>query len=300
VRRAAIEHLPYFEDARGAEALAQALKNDTPRVRAAAAASMAYSDKLLAVAHLLEALNDDDPWVRYFAARSLGRHRATESTESLSGLARADKFNHVRIAALEALGRLGGEQALAVATSLIEAGDPDLVRAALAALGQMRHQQALRPLIEATRSPDASIRVSAIAALGERGGEGVLEDLQRAVMDEDPVVFETAIRVLGRVGSAEAIAGLIALVADPLRRDVAITTLAHAGAQVEQVANGLFHQKPEVRRGIVEALARMKRERASELLKSVALQDSDATVHLAAASALGLSLRLRPSGGPGV
>jgi len=48
-----------------------------------------------------------------------------------------------------------------------------------------------------------------------------------------------------------------------------------------------------VRRGVVDALGRMKRERASELLES-ALQDTDAAVRLAAASALGIRSYSRP------
>lgn len=290
VRSAAIEQLPFFEDERRLDTLATALKKDTPKVRAAAARSMAHIDKASAVPRLLEAIQDDDPWVRYFAARSLARHRAQESAVPLSHLAESDKFNHVRIAALDALGKIGGEHAAAAAARLIESDDRDLVHAALAALGQNSHPSALQPLIEASHSSEQSVRASAIEALGARGGDEVIEHLQRGAMDEDPVVFEKAIEMLGKVSTPDAIASLIDLLADSVRREAAVAALAKAGEKVEQVATALSHPKSEVRKSVVEALSRMKQEHASELLK-IALQDSDPTVRLTAASALGIRLR---------
>jgi HEAT repeat protein len=293
VRSAAIESLPFFDDHGIVGRLTTALASDTPKVRAAAARAMAHIDKANALPALLKAINDNDPWVRYFVARSLGNHRDPGGLEPLSQLVRFDKFSPARIAALEALGEIGGEQAVAVAAAAAESGDSELVHAALAVLGHIRHEDALPPLIVASRSADALIRVSALSALGQRGGDEVLEHLQRAVMDEDGKVSEKAIEMLGKVATDGAIAALIDLVANSLRREAAIAALAHAQDRVGQVAEGLSHQKPEVRAGVVEALARMKRERAYELLKS-ALRDSDATVRLSAASALGMRPNLRP------
>jgi HEAT repeat protein len=291
VRSAAIESLPFFDDDRTFTRLAAALSSETPKVRAAAARAMAHIDQAAAIPSLLQAVNDDDPWVRYFVARSLGSQKALEGTSQLSQLVRLDKLKHVRIAALDALGQIGGEEAAAVATAAVESGDADLAHPALAALGRNRHSNALSPLIAASRSPEVSIRVSALAALGVRGGDAVIEPLQRAAIDEDPAVFEKAIKILGELATPEAIAGLIDLVADALRREASIAALAKAN-QVEPVSTGLSHQNPEVRGGVVEALARMKEESASALLRS-ALQDNDASVRLAAASALGIRPRRR-------
>jgi HEAT repeat protein len=289
VRRAAIEHVPYFEDERGLDALAAALSNDTPKVRTAAAGALAYVDKAEAIPPLLKAINDPEPWVRYFAARSLGRHRAVESVETLAALVSKEKFNHVRIAALDALGAIGGVRAAAIAAAVVDSGDPDMTRAAIAALGQMDQPEALEPLIRSSRSPDASIRSSAVLALGARGGEEVVEHLRRAVMDPESAVFESAIASLGMSASEDAIASLIDLVADPLRRNAAIKALAQSGDNVEEIGRGLSHPLPEVRAGLVEALARMKSERASELMKT-ALRDEIGSVRLAAANALGIPL----------
>jgi HEAT repeat protein len=138
VRRAAVEHLPYLEDERATPALVRALRHDTPKVRAAAAGALAQAEGGEVPTYLMEALADEDSWVRYFAARSLGRREVTESAEALAALARGDKSNHVRIAAVEALGHIGGEAARAAVSPLVNSAEPDLARAAAGALGMMQ------------------------------------------------------------------------------------------------------------------------------------------------------------------
>jgi HEAT repeat protein len=138
VRRAAVEHLPYLEDARATPALVRALRHETPKVRAAAAAAMAQSEGREVSTHLTEALADEDSWVRYFAARSLGRQEVTESAAALAELAESDKAHHVRIAAVEALGRIGGETAVRVVSELVNSAESDLARVAVNALGVLK------------------------------------------------------------------------------------------------------------------------------------------------------------------
>lgn len=138
VRRAAVEHLPYLEDERATPALIDALRNDTPKVRAAAASAMAQAEGPQVPSCLIEALADEDSWVRYFASRSLGRLEVMESTEALARLAHDDRSNHVRIAAVEALGRIGGETAVRVVSPLVKSAEPDLARAAASALATIK------------------------------------------------------------------------------------------------------------------------------------------------------------------
>ena len=137
VRRAAIEHLPFLEDERATPALVRALKHETPKVRASAASASALAEGAEVSASLIEALADEDSWVRYFAARSLGRLKINESADALARLAREDVANHVRIAAVEALGNIGGETAAVAITPLLKSDEPDLARVAADALKRM-------------------------------------------------------------------------------------------------------------------------------------------------------------------
>ncbi len=134
VRSAAIEHLPFVEDERVLEALIHAIKEETPNVRAAAARALGNMDAPEVVPLLIEALNDEDAWVRYFSARALGRRRAAESVKALATVVEKEEFNHVRIAALDSLGLIGGKAVAEIVGGLVVDDDPDLERAAKQAM----------------------------------------------------------------------------------------------------------------------------------------------------------------------
>jgi len=134
VRCAAIEHLPFVEDDRVLEELVHAMKDERPNVRAAAVRALGSMDAPEVVRQLIEGLSDEDVWVRYFSARALGRQRSQDSIEALGKVIETEKFNHVRIAALDSLGQIGGQRVAAIVAGLVRDDDPDVARAAQAAL----------------------------------------------------------------------------------------------------------------------------------------------------------------------
>ena len=136
VRSVAVEHLPYVEDKRAFDVLIQAIREDTPPVRAAAARALGNMDQPGAIPHLIEALADDDVWVRYFSARALGRRQSDDSVKALERVVENEKFNHVRIAALDSLGQIAGPRIAGIVTELVKDDDPDLAHAAQVALGR--------------------------------------------------------------------------------------------------------------------------------------------------------------------
>lgn len=289
VRRAAVEHLPYIDDDdRIVPVLNDALQNGTPKARAAAAKAFGQIESSQALPSLLAALNDADSWVRYFAARSIGLRGFTEATEALACLVSTDAAGHVRIAALEALGSLGGPRAVAIIAPVVESESCDLACAALNALGAIGHPDSLPPLQDALRSSEPALRMSAASALAKRGGIGVAEALQWvAAADSDDQVSRTAIEALARLGAPEAINALIELTVVPARLEDCVAALAQLGpGQIDRVALGLNHADSAVRRAVVEALGRMKHPSATARL-SDSLDDAAATVRLAAVNALG-------------
>ena len=136
VRCAALEHLPFVEDERAFDVLGHALKDETPNVRAAAARALGNMESPRVVAHLVAGLVDEDVWVRYFSARSLGRHRDERSVEALKGVIEKDKFNHVRIAALDSLGQIGGPRVAEIVAGFVDDNDRDVAHAAQVALSK--------------------------------------------------------------------------------------------------------------------------------------------------------------------
>lgn len=289
VRKAAIELIPYLENAPVLPTLINALERETPKVRAAAARALGQMDCTLAYTHLLKALRDKDPWVRYYAARTIGWNGYSEAIEALAELADRDPSTLVRIAAVEALGQIGGSRVVSYLAPIIEdtKASNDLVRAALNALGQVGHPNSLPPLLSALRSEDLFRRVCAVKALGKRGGqdvESILQDL--AATDADVTVVFAAIDALAQLSTPEAIASLLELTTNPSRSEACIIALANLGEmQVEAIGTGLYHFNLEVRCATVEVLTRLRCPRASELLIT-ALDDREQIVRLAAVNGL--------------
>ncbi len=136
VRIAAIEHLPFAEDERAVRVVVQALKEETPNVRAAAARALGNMDGAEVLPALIAGLSDGDVWVRYFSARALGRRRSETSVDALGQVIEKEKFNHVRIAALDSLGQIGGPRIASIVAGLVRHDDPDVAHAAQVALGK--------------------------------------------------------------------------------------------------------------------------------------------------------------------
>jgi HEAT repeat protein len=293
VRRAAIEHLPFLDDPRAAPRLAAALRDDTPRARAVAAQALARMDGGTATGPLLDATRDRDAWVRYYAARSLGELRDPAAVARLGEMARDDAAMHVRIAALEAVGTIDGQDALDILLPHANQEIVELAAAALRGLGRVSDAAATEVLRAALRSPDSTRRIAAVAGLGLQSSSAAVQALEwTAVADADETVCAAAIDALAtlarRGGSAgdAALRALIAICAEPKRRDAAVSALAGLPhGRIPLVAAGLRHAQPDVRRAIIGALGRLQHSDASSAIRT-ALDDDNARVREAAVTAL--------------
>ncbi|MGE5358759.1 MAG: HEAT repeat domain-containing protein [Bacteroidales bacterium] len=292
VRRAALEHLPFLDDPRVVPTLVTALAEDTPRARSAAAHALGRVEDQDVGGPLLEALRDADSWVRYFAVRAVGQHRMATAVDTISGILRTDPAMHVRLAAIEALGAIGSEEAVAALAPLCgETGD--LASAALRALGGVGHKAAWPPLREALKADDPRQKTEAIRAVSACGGEEAPTLLEwAAAASADPAIIREAIQGLARLGSTsgppadDAVDALVRLTSDPAQRERAVAALGALPASAsDRVAAGLADPRPHVRCAVVEALGRMRHQRATARLRT-ALDDTDAEVRSAAIGAL--------------
>jgi len=193
----------------------------------------------------------------------------------------------VRIAAVDALGAIGGRRVVSILASFVDAEDGDLARAALLALGAVGHPDALQPIRSALRSGEASRRLDAVNAIGSRRGNDAIEALQWiAASDTDRAVAEAAIEELARMAIPASIAALVRLSSDRRLREKAVEQISRLGpAHLERVAAGLSSPQLETRRAVVEALGRMKHPEASAILGR-ALDDDRPEVRLAAVLAI--------------
>jgi HEAT repeat protein len=299
VRAAALEHIAFLDDDRVLPMLVTALEHDTARARAAAARALAHVDAPEAVVALRRSVTDDDAWVRYFGASSLGQQGDAGAVPLLEGLARGDRLQHVRIAAVEAIGAVGGESIAGVLGALTESDDAVVANAAVRALGGVNAPVVLDPLRRALSAPDGERRMAAAEALARWGREPAIDLLRwTAAADAQPDVARAAIAGLHRIGNSRsqvarlAMAALAEVAGDPARRADAIGAMAQVSEDaIPAVGDCLSARDPHVRRAVIEALGRLSHPTASAYIRS-ALEDSDPSVRQTAVAILaGLGTR---------
>jgi HEAT repeat protein len=292
VRAAALEHLPYFDDPRAFDALARALEGGPPRARAAAAQALGVLPGAAAQELLRRAIADKEPWVRYFAATSMGRLGDASTLEVLGEAARSDPAPQVAVAAVEAVGAIGGDNAVRILAPL-SADAGELGHAAVRVLGRVSTEDALDVLRKALRSDDAQRRRVAVEALTTSEKGEAVELLQwTAAADPDGEVVRAALDGLGAKANHDGVNGRLAVqallgcVSEPERRSAALGTLARlTPAAIPWLAEALTADDPQIRRGVVEALGRLSHPAASAYLQR-AMSDADAIVRRQAVGAL--------------
>ena len=201
MRRAAVEQLPFFDDAARLRSLIDVSTTRRAAVRAAAAAGARRASSIrCASTPLLRALDDADSWVRYVALRSLA---AIGATRHPSRRRRPPaKTTRLRTFASRRSRSLGGSrrrEALEILEPLTASGNDDIARAAIHALGHVDRSGGARRARAQIRAPASWHRLAAIEALTRRQRIAVPRLLQwAAAADSDAVVMSAAIDGAGQ------------------------------------------------------------------------------------------------------
>ncbi len=219
-----------------ANALAAALGDPEPFVRAEAAAALAQFGAPIARAPLLQALNSQEPRRIAAAAEALGRLHDAESIGPLLAALETAMEPSVRASVVTALGQIGATEAVPALLNALNDDDRAVRWAAAGALGQLGRAEASSAL--ATRlaasvcrleTPDPSrrgrrrrieepfvrepalMRRRLVWSLSRVGGDGeAVAALVRALDDVDAEVRRRAALALGEMGDAAAIPALSA------------------------------------------------------------------------------------------
>jgi HEAT repeat protein len=185
---------------------------DAKLVRSSAVGALGCRRTEPALVAVTDALHDADWDVRMAAVRALGRIGGDRAADAL---AEALKDAHpISLRAAEELGSVGGSRALSALLDTLQMNKRhagwQLVRAAAArALGQIGGDEALTALVKALEYRSSSVRGNAAKGLGQIGGELAVAGLTRALEDKDMVVRWRAVEALGRIGGADAVAALL-------------------------------------------------------------------------------------------
>jgi len=253
VRIAAAKAMGSFHDDRALPPLVSAIKDRNPEVRAAAIFSLRQIGDAGAIDALVHALGDYHHAVRWQAAGALNA-MGWRPGNNIEFVLRAVATCQHEDAAVH------GAEAVEILTNALEDTTCPRRNAAAAALGKTGDARAVRPLENALNDADSHVRVAAVEALSLIGHPQSAASLLKLLEDPDHVVRATAIEALGRMGETRI---------------------------VEHIAATLIHDPSwDVRKLSVEALGRIKEDSATQLLWQ-ALKDSDHDVRQTAATSLG-------------
>jgi HEAT repeat protein len=298
-RHAAAITIGYIGDERAVTDLAQCLNDQSFLVRWAAVEALGRIGGNNAMLALVDALRDGHANVREAAILSLGTRGSDEIEQALLSILNDDHSAaypaHIRKAAVEALGYIGGERALTAVLGALEDHDPDLHFSAVQALGEIGDELAAGGLIHAMAQCGLQVAILAAEELGHLGGRKALDALLQSLRPGDgqgrELVRAAAAEALGHIRGDEAFAAILeALRSDTVTvRSRAINGLRLIGGEtavVELIAS-LGDDEMLVRWRAVEALGQLGGNNAVSALLGTLKNDDNMYIRWNAAKALG-------------
>ena len=216
----------------------------------------------------LRGLKSSNPETRREAAQKAGASGNARAVPALIEAMR-DEDTHVRVAVMEALGRLGDPRAIEPLAGYLvnpvkkerrskyehhEAHDITAAAMALSALGE----PAFQSLQDALNSESQEVRRASVQGLGALSSPRVVEPLVHALNDSRSEVRKAAALALGDLGDRNALKGL---------------------------SQALSHKDPDTRRAAAEALGKLGGDDAVPLLAR-AVEDRDEGLQMAVIAAL--------------
>jgi HEAT repeat protein len=191
---------------------------------------------------------------------------------------RSDEWQE-RQAAVRALGRIG-KPATGPLISALKFEDEDVCKAAVDALGQIG-EPAVQPLIDALSDEYYGVCMAAAEALGKIGDPRAVEPLIAALKNGGwYMIRKAAAEALGRIGDPRAVEPLIAVLKDEYFkvREAGTEALIKIGAPaVEPLIAALQYREWRMRKAATEVLGKIGDARAVEPLIA-ALEDEDKDV----------------------
>lgn len=182
----------------------EALQEDAPIVKMAAARILAHADYPEHIDLILPELSHFDEWSMNFLASMLSEMGPDIAPRLRQELLNGEASVRVRIAAAEALRRIGDLAASDAAVKVLEAGEnPELSAACLRILRDMgtpRHRSLLLGLVS---SPEEIIRIHALSALGALGSELDSAIILKGLNDPSSWVALQAARALHQIKSTK-------------------------------------------------------------------------------------------------
>jgi cyclophilin family peptidyl-prolyl cis-trans isomerase/HEAT repeat protein len=144
----------------------------------------------------------------------------------------------------------------------LEDGDPRIRMAAVRALGRIGGSQSLAILPQAAVDPDPGVRATAVFGLGLRRDDSSLEPCVSAAADEDPGVRARAVQCLGMLASPQGSPAVVRALTDAeagVREEAGLAAWRFADPSpfLDLLVKGTADPHPKVRFACAYALARL-------------------------------------------
>ncbi len=168
------------------------------------------------VARILKAVDDSDRAVAAEAVRALGRLKVEEARPLIDRL--AESQSELRVAAVEALGLLGGKDSMSTIMTAYASDDQGVRVAAIQALAATREPEGLSAIVFAMSSdPSGLVREVASRAIVDMGTDRAAAELRKIAVDpaQPPGPRARAVASYSHLRGKAAIPDLVKLVEDP-------------------------------------------------------------------------------------
>ena len=251
-----------------------------------------------AVDLLISSLNEKDAAVRSQAAWALGDIGEQKSGDLNRKIVIAlntvmkDTNPDVRVTAVSALAKIGGDEVVRViinsikdGTSALEDEDVRVRREAARALIRLKAEDGVRGLIESLNDHDYLVQKYAILALGAIGREEAIEPLKKTFSSGGSILKPEIISALARIGKKEAIPFIVSalLDSDPPTKGEACLALGHleASEDMDSLLASLKDGHFYVRRSAVWSIGKLRTNTDKSIHELISmLEDGDASVRL--------------------
>jgi HEAT repeat protein/beta-lactamase regulating signal transducer with metallopeptidase domain len=274
-------------NARAVAALSEALGDEDPVVRLAAAQGLGGMEDPRAIEALSRALRSDESVeVRRMAAWALGEIEDARAVPALSEALRSDKDEEVRRMSAWALGEIESATAVEALGAALKDSSPEVRKTAVWALGEIESPNGVQHLIPFLDDESAEIRSQAAWALGEIESPKAVSALSAALDDREPKVREMVVWALGEIEDASAVEGLAKALGDAnvaVRRKAAwaVGELDLSGEAPRALIDATRDEDRDVRKAAAHALGEIGDAAAVPALATLARGQDNAVRYVA-------------------
>lgn len=203
------------------EILLSGLSDPSSTVKIASAECVFSADiGASAEGRLISLMDDPDPQVRIAAVEALGRIESKASIDRM--IAIFDTSDHlIRMALVEAMLAIDSSESRNLLMTLLKSGDSDLKTKAITFFGNEGRTRWIPDIIKSLDDPHWSVRNAAVIALGRIGDKEDARHIVRMLSDKESLIRKSAIQALGELKATEAVPSLLQLLHDEhLQRDI--------------------------------------------------------------------------------